>query len=138
MTLDEWISLYNSKNPHDKFRRDDKYALFFKEDKGFCEVLMSDDMAIIGQLCGDARYWKDAVDRAAAKAGIPHGGTLNIRSSAPAYIRLFGYRIVETEILSDGTKRYRTIHKKTGKHGLVSPAFRYEDGTQAFYITWEI
>ncbi len=139
MTLDEWIDLYNRKNPHDKFQRDNRYALFFKEDKGFCEVLMTKRMAFIGQLGGDARYWKNAVDKAAEKAGIHHGGTINIRCNPPAYFRLFGYKVVKTELLKDGATRYQAINKTTKKMGYASPAFKYkDDGRQAFYITWDI
>lgn len=138
MTLDEWIELYNKKNPLDKYHRDGRYTLFYKPDKGFCEVLIGGDMVVIGQLCGDARYWKDAIDSAAEKAGIKHGGTINIRDNPVAYLRLFGYKVVKTEDLSDGTVRYQAVHKNTKKKGFASPAFRYKDGKQAFYVTWDI
>ena len=138
MTMAEWIRVYNKKNPNDHYQRDSRYTLFYKVDKGFCEVLIGNDMVIIGQLCGDARYWKNAVDEAAQKAGIKHGGTINIRDNTPAYLRLFGYKITAIENLPDGNKRYKSVHKNTGKNGFASPAFKYADGRQAFYITWDI
>lgn len=138
MTMDEWVAAYNRKNPQAPFERDDRYALFFQPEHGFCEVMFTDEMTIINQLGGEAGYWKAAVSHAAGMSGIHIGGTWCIRNNIVAYLRLFGYGIDHTEELKDGLKRYYVIHKKTKKKGLASPAFRYADGRQAYFVTWEI
>lgn len=136
MTLQEWIEKYNKKAP-EPFKRNERFDLFFLPDKGFCEVGMTDDMVIIYQLCGDARFWRDKVSDMARKIGAKMCGTWCVRKEILAYIRLFGYKITHTEDLPDGLKRYHAIHKDTGKEGLVSPAFRFEGGEQAYFITWQ-
>lgn len=136
MTLDEWIAFYNSKTP-EKFVRDERYEFFFSPEKGFCEVGMTKNMLVIHQLAGDARYWKNRVSKAARRIGLKMCGTWCIRKEILAYIRLFGYKIEYKEELPDGLSRYHCKNKK-GKHGLASPSFRYkDDGTQAYFITWE-
>lgn len=138
MTLNEWIEQYNSKTP-EKFERDTRYELFFNPERGFCEVGEMEGMIVINQLCGDARYFKDKVDDAARASGIKIGGTWCIRKEIKAYIRLFGYKIIETYKLSDGNERYVCVHKKTGKGARVSPSFYYKDSKiQAYFITWQI
>jgi hypothetical protein len=137
MTLDEWIDFYNRKTP-EPFKRDERFNLFFLPDKGFCEVGQSENIIVIRQLAGDARFWKEKVSDMAAKIGVEMCGTWCIRKEILAYIRLFGYRIYRTEKLPDGLKRYYGINKDTGKKGLASPAFRYESGEQAYFITWEV
>ena len=115
------------------------FTFFFVADKGFCEVRFLGGMVIIGQIAGDARFFKEKVEEAARKMDIREGGTLCIRKEIRAYIRLFGYRIDRTEHLPDGTKRYFCSHRETGKWGQVSPAFRYDKtGELAYLITWEI
>ena len=136
-TLDAWITIYNTKTP-EPFKRDERYALFFRPDKGFCEVAQTEDMFIINQLCGDARFWKDKVDETARGVNIKTAGTWCIRPAVLPYIRLFGYEVERAEKLPDGLKRYFCRHKTTNKQGLVSPAFRYEGGGQAYFITWEV
>lgn len=136
MTLNEWIEKYNSKVP-EKFVRDNRYELFYLPDKGFCEVGQDGELVIINQLCGDARFWKDKVSDMARKIGAKRCGTWCIRKEIKAYIRLFGYRIIEDIELPDGLSRYLVINKNDGKEGLVSPAFRYSTGEQAYFITWE-
>lgn len=138
MTFEEWVEFYNSKNPQDKFNRHDNYMLLFDEEKGFCEVCFEEDMVFIGQTCGDGRYWRDKVEDVARQMGITHGGTVDIRSSILAYLRLFGYKITETIVQPNGMKKYLAVHKKTGKGLRASPAFSYEDGKLAYAVTWEI
>lgn len=138
MTFDEWVDFYNSKNPQDPFKRDERKMLMFDEDKGFCEVFFDNGMVFIGQLCGDARYWLKNIEETARKIGINRGGTVNIRSQILAYIRLFGYKLTEVIALPDGNKQYLAKHKKTGKWLRASPAFIYEDGKVAYGVTWEI
>lgn len=136
MTLEEWIAVYNKKSV-EPWKYDDRYEFYFNMDKGFCEIGFTADMVIINQLCGDGRWWKENIDYMAECVGIHHGGTWCIRPQVKAYIRLFGYRIVEVEKLSDGAERYHCLDKNN-KKGLVSPAFKYADGTQAYFVTWEV
>ena len=136
-TLEEWIAFYNRKASGDKFNRDNRYELYYLPDKGFCEIGMTSDMVIINQLAGDARFWKNEATKLAQKLGYKMCGTWCVRREIAAYIRLFGYKIVFTDEVADGLKRYHCIHRKTGKKGLVSPA--YKDGTiQAYFVTWEV
>ena len=136
-TLDAWITIYNTKTP-EPFKRDERYALFFRPDKGFCEVAQTEDMFIINQLCGDARFWKDKVDETARKVNIKMAGTWCIRPAILAYIRLFDYKIEKEEELSDGRKRFFCRGRTTGKRANVSPAWTYASGETAYMITWEV
>lgn len=136
LTLEEWITKYNQRSP-EVFKPDAKYKLYFHPAKGFCEIGFAKDMIIINQLCGDGKFWKQSADCIAKKVGLHHGGTWCVRTEIKAYIRLFGYRVVEVEHLSDGTKRYHCLDKNN-REGLVSPAFKYANGAQAYFVTWEI
>lgn len=137
MELSDWINLYEQKTG-EKFLPDKKFEMFYLPDKGFCEYGLSDNMIIIRQLCGDGRYWRNQAEKMARDIGITNLGTWCIRDGIEAYIRLFGYKINEKVPLSDGLHRYRCINKKTGKPGLVSPAFMRGNGVQAYFITWEV
>ena len=136
MTLDEWIDYYNKKTP-EPFKRDERYELFFHPDKGFCEVGQTGDMLIIHQLAGDARFWKESVSKAARTIGMKACGTWCIRKGIRAYIRLFGFHIERETKTTDGHTRFYCKNKEN-KNGLVSPAWKYADGTQAYFITWEV
>ena len=136
MTLDEWIAFYNKKAP-EPFVRDERYELFFLPDQGFCEVGQTGDLVVIHQLAGDARFWKKHVSDMARKIGAKVCGTWCVRKEILAYIRFFGYRIYKTEETGDGRKRYYGIDNED-KKGLASPAFTCADGTQAYFITWEV
>ena len=139
MTLSEWIDFYDKKNPEDPFSPTPGYDFYFLEDKGFCEVRFTENMAIIAQVTGDGRFFRDKVEEVARKLGIKEGGTTCIRKEIRAYIRLFGYRIEREERLPDGEIRYYARHKKTGKWFRASPAWRYKkSGELAYYVTWEI
>lgn len=135
MTLDQWIEKYNKKTPV-KFEKNDKYNFFFLPDKGFCEVGMTNDMVIIHQLCGDARFWKEKVSEMARKIGAKKCGTWCVRQEIKAYIRLFGYKVYKKEETTEGLIRYYGIDNN-GKKGLMSPAFRFETGEQAYFVTWD-
>ena len=73
MTLYEWIAFYNKKNPNDPFQPTDGFEFFFVADKGFCEIRLLGDMVILGQLAGDARFFKEKIEEAARKLGIRVG-----------------------------------------------------------------
>lgn len=137
MTLEHWIKLYNKKTKN-KFERDERYELFYKPDKGFCEIGMSEDMVFIRNLCGDARFWRCCVENVGRMCGIHHGGTTCIRKEIRAYIRLFGFHVDQEVTLSDGTTQYLCTDKRTGLHGQATPSFYFKDtGIQAYSITWE-
>jgi hypothetical protein len=139
MRFSEWAAFYDKKNPEDPFSPTPGYDLYFVADKGFCEVQFRETMAIIGQLAGDGRFFRDKVEEVARKLGIKEGGTICIRKEIRAYIRLFGYRIEREEKLPDGEIRYHARHKETGKRFRASPAFRYKgSGELGYYVTWEI
>ena len=101
MTFSEWAAFYDKKNPEDPFSPTPGYDLYFVEAKGFCEVQFRETMAIIGQLAGDGRFFRDKVEEVARKLGIKKGGTICIRKEIRACIRLFGYRIEREEKLPD-------------------------------------
>ena len=139
MTLPEWIAYYNQKNPHDPFQPTAGFAFFFVPEKGFCEARFLKDMVIIGQLAGDANFFKEKVEDVARKFGVCEGGTLCIRREIRAYIRRFGYVADRIEELPDGKQRYFCHHRESGKWGLVSPGFTYDKtGETAYFVTWEI
>ena len=135
-TFAEWVALYNKKTP-EPYKRDERFELFYDAEHGFCEVGQSGKFLIINQLAGDGRFWKEKVSAAARAAGIRICGTWCIRKGIRAYIRLFGYHIDHTEDAGGGLLRY-FCKDKDGRTGLCSPSFRYEDGTQAYFITWEV
>ena len=139
MTLPEWIAYYNQKNPQDPFVRNEMFDLFFRADQGFCEVLFLAHMVIFGQTAGNARFFRDCVEEIARALHVKEGGAICIRREIRAYIRLFGYRVLRMEELSDGLKRYHCIHKERGTWALLSPAFTYDTtGETAYFVTWEI
>lgn len=136
-TLDEWIAYYDKKTP-EPFERDERYSLVYFPDIGFCEYGITSDMVVINQLAGDGRFWKRAAEVVARLLHYNHLGTWTIRKNIPAYIRLFNYRIDNVEKLSDGRKRFFCTEKSTGKKGIISPAFTYKSGAEAYFVTWEI
>lgn len=146
MTLEEWIKRYDERTP-DTFKHDENYELLFDKDKGFVEIKeMSltkesgdeETMLIVRALCGDGKYWKEIIERIGHNLGCSVAGTWCIRKEILAYIRFFDFKILYTETLSDGTKRYHCENKHTGKWGNASPAFKFDTGEQAYYITWQL
>lgn len=136
MTIDEWIKLYEKKTkstfkPHPNFK-----LLFFPE-RGFCEVAFEPktEMIMAYQLCGDGRFWKRVLDSLAMVAGFEHCGAICIRHVKP-YIRFFGFHITREEKLADDTCIYY-CENADGIHARVAPAWKNEDGTYSYYVTWE-
>lgn len=137
MTIDEWIALYEKKTdstfkPHPNFK-----LLFFPE-TGFCEVAFEPktEMVMAYQLCGDGRFWKRVLDSLAMVAGFKHCGAICIRHVKP-YIRLFGFHITREEKLADDTFIYY-CEDTQGNHARLAPAWKNEDGTYSYYVTWEV
>ena len=135
-TFEEWAKNYNKKTP-EKFERDKRYELFFLPDKGFCEIAATGKMIMINQVSGDGKFWKDFAEKVARKMNLKVCGTICIRKQIKAWIRLFNFEIIETEILPDNLKRYH-CKNKFGKKGLLSPAYKYDSGEQAYFVTWEV
>ena len=135
-TLEQWAEDFNKKTP-EKFVRDERYELFYLPDKGFCEIAATDKMIMIHQVSGDGKFWKDFAEKVARKMNLKVCGTICIRRQIKAWIRLFGYEVAEIENLPDGLKRYH-CKNKIGKKGLLSPAYKYDSGEQAYFVTWEV
>ena len=61
--LDEWIKIYESKTG-EEFEASNGFKLFYFPDRGFCEmaVIVQAKMVIARQMCGDALFWRQAVE----------------------------------------------------------------------------
>ena len=136
-TLEQWAEDFNKKTP-EKFVRDERYELFYLPDKGFCEIGVTEKMLIIHQLSGDGRFWKNFAEKLARLMNLKVCGTWCIRKEILAYIRLFGYKIIEVEEFSPKYKIYH-CEDSTGRKARVAPAFYYKNvKVQAYYATWEV
>lgn len=133
-TLDEWIARYNRKVP-EGFKRDERFALFYYPDKGFCELLVTDKMVVLGQVCGDGRFWKKYAEDWARELGKKACGTHCSRREILAWIRLFGFEITQAET-KDGFKRYHGTDKQ-GRWGLMTECV-IDGSRRAYYVTWEV
>ena len=133
-TLDEWIERYNKKVPNG-FKRDERFALFYLPDKGFCELVATDKMMILGQVGGDGRFWKEHAEQWARELGLKVCGTYFTRKEAQAYIKLFSFKNVSVEE-KDGFKRYRCT-SEDGRWGLMTECL-IDGKKRAYYVTWEV
>jgi len=133
-TLDEWIARYNKK-VSERFKRDERFALFYLPDKGFCELGVAPDIVVLWQVCGDGRYWKNFAEDVARKFGKKVCATLCERKEIRAWIKLFGFKSTKTEE-RNGFKRYNC----TGKNGAWGMMTEIEiDGRRrAYQVTWEV
>lgn len=135
-SFEEWVEQYEKKTGV-KFEPDDRATLHFDPEKGFAEVGVLKNMVIIGQLAGDAKYWKRLAEEFARKLNISHLGTWCIRN-IEAYIRFFGVEIEEIEDAGGNLKRYHGRIKDTGKPALFSPRSINSAGNIVYMVTWEI
>lgn len=135
-TLEEWIKIYEKKTGV-KFEADPRAKLQFDAEKGFAEFGATDNQVVIGQLCGDAKYWKKVGEILARQLGLNHLGTFCIRKIEP-YIKLFNVEIDMTEEAGEGLSRYHGHFKDTGKKALFSPYARNAAGNVVYLVTWEI
>lgn len=133
-TLEQWIERYNKKIP-EGFKRDERFALFYLPDKGFCELTATDKMIIIGQVSGDGRFWREFAEKWARKLGLKVGGTICCRKEAEAWIRLFDFKVDKVDEVN-GCKRYYC----TGKNGgwYVMTEYVREGGRRECLVTWEV
>ena len=135
-SLEEWIKLYEKKTGTE-FKADPRATLQFDADKGFAEFGVFEDMVIIGQLCGDAKHWKNFGETLAKQLGLNHLGTWCIRKIEP-YIKFFNVEVDMIEEAGEGLKRYHGHFKDTGKKALFSPRSRNSAGKIVYMVTWEI
>ena len=135
-TLEEWIKIYEKKTGTE-FKADPRAKLQFNPEKGFAEFGVYEDMVIVGQCCGDAKYWKEIAEYLASQLDLKHLGTWCCRKIEP-YIKLFNVEIEFTEDAGEGLKRYHCRIKDTGKPALFSPRSRNSAGNVVYMVTWEI
>lgn len=135
-TLEEWIAFYEQKTGT-KFKAEPRCRLVWFPDRGFAEFAVANNMIIIHQLCGDAKFWKQVAEVLAMEHDLHHLGTWCIREIEP-YIKFFNAEIEHVEELPDGLKRYHCRFKDTGKAAMCSPRFQREDGGITYMVTWEI
>lgn len=139
MTLDEYIEKYEEKTK-EKFKPHTEFKLFFLPSRGFCEYKVDSEkgLVMIYQLCGDGKFWRDFGNLLARLCHCRHLGTICSRSNIKAYIRFWGYRIVQEELLPAGLIRYHLREKQTGKPALCSPSWVDETGKVSYFVTWEV
>ena len=135
-TFDEWVKIYEKKTGIE-FKPESRARLKFEPDKGFAEFGVYKDMVIIGQTCGDAKYWKKLGEDIARQLGLNHLGTWCCRRIEP-YIKLFDVEIEMVEEAGEGLKRYHGRIKDTGKRAMFSPRSRNTAGNVVYMVTWEI
>lgn len=129
-TLEEWIKFYNRKVP-EPFKRDERFKLLYRPEKGFCEIGYSGDMAIAKATCGDIKFWRKVIESFARELNLSKCGVVTCRKILP-YIRLAGFGIIRTEETVDGTKYY-CRDKVTGQKAECSPA-----GGQMYFVIWRV
>lgn len=134
-TLEEWIEFYNRKAP-ETFEHSDKFQLFYRPDKGFCEITCTDKIVAILQCAGDIRFWRHAAEEICKQVKLKNIGTLVCRHIKP-FIRVGGFRIYETEETPDG-EIYYFKDTKTEQLGRAAPAWISDEGNQIYFFTWAV
>ena len=84
--MEEWVALYEKKTG-EKFKRDERFVLFYLPEKGFCEVADIGKMLMANQMCGEIKFWRAFVEDLSRKFEYKTVGTICIRP-IKAYIRL--------------------------------------------------
>lgn len=133
-TFDEWVARYEKKLKK-KFKRNEKFALFYLPDKGFCELLATEKMMILGTVSGDGRFWKKFAEDYARRLGLKVCGTFCLRREIRAWINLFGFKVLHVEDKGNFKRYYG--EGKNGGWGLMTEC-AFEDGSRAHYVTWEV
>ena len=97
---------------------------------------MTDSMVLINQLCGDIAAWRKAAEEVCRAMGFKWAGTKCCRKILP-YIRLNGFRILETEETKEGPRYW--CENAEGKHARFSPTGHVSPSTgiPSYYVTWE-
>jgi len=133
--MEEWIALYEKKTG-EEFKRDERFVLFYLPEKGFCEVAATGKMAIMGQVSGDGRFWRNFTEKLARKLNLKVCGTIACRKEVKAWIRLFGFKIDKIDE-ENGLKRYYCTNKKNGGWYIMTE-FLCKGGHKHCYVTWEV
>ena len=134
-TLEEWIEFYNRKCP-EEFEPAEGFQLYYRPDKGFCEIGNTGKMIVIFQCAGDIKYWRHAAEEICKLAKLKAMGTCVCRHIKP-FIRVGGFRIYRTEEIPDG-ERYYFKDVNTGQLGQASPAWKTDNGTLVYFFTWAV
>lgn len=131
-TFDEWVAHYEKHSGED-FSPHKGCKLFFIPERGFCEIAIGDDLLIIYQLSGDARFWHDFCLCLCDVLNLRAIGTICTRN-VKSYIRFWGYAITDTVHLPDGQEQYFCQHKRNDWTARLSPAW-LKGGHPAYYVT---
>ena len=134
-SLKEWIDFYNWKTG-EEFERAKNFDLYYREDKGFCEIAITEKMIMIFQCAGDIKYWRQVAEELCKFMKLKAAGTCVCRHIKP-FIRAGGFSIYETKDTPYG-ERYYFEDETTGQRGQASPAWKTENGTQIYYFSWEV
>ena len=134
-TLEEWIKFYNSKCP-EPFERDESGRLYYRSDKGFCEIDVQPQILTIFQGAGDIKFWRQAAEFLCKSLRVKTYGAYICRHVKP-FIRVSGFRIYETEETPDG-ERYYFQDAKTGQKGQAQPAWIKDNGNIIYFATAEV
>lgn len=129
-TLEQWIALYDKKIP-EKFKRDERFELFYLPEKGFAEIIDTGKMVVINQMCGELKFWREVAEKISRRRGYKIAGTICVRPILP-YLRLAGFKIEQTVETIYGD-RYFCADKHTGQRARVSPT-----STGDYLITWGV
>lgn len=68
MTLYDWIKIYHKKTGE----YPNSYpgsSFIFDEDRGFCVYIQDNDVLIVGEVCGNGRYWLNCLNDKARELG---------------------------------------------------------------------
>lgn len=91
MTLYHWINQYHAKTgeypngyPGSEF--------IFHEGRGFCVFIRNNDVLIVGEVCGDGRYWLAYLEGKAKELGCTKLRFWTNRNPA-AFTRKFGFTL---------------------------------------------
>ena len=134
-SLEEWIEFYNRKVPY-PFKRDERFKLLYRPEKGFCEIGYSGDMAIAKATCGDILFWRKVIENFARELNLNKCGVVTCRSILP-YIRVAGFKVDREVETSKGIKYYCT-EKKTGQKAQCSPAYSLPNGVKGHFVIWRV
>ena len=134
-TLEEWIEFYNRKCP-EPFERDEAGLLYYRSDKGFCEIDVTPEILTIFQAAGDIKFWRQAAEFLCKSLKVKFIGVYICRHVKP-FIRVGGFRIYKTEEVPNG-ERYYFQDLKTGQKGQAQPALIKDSGNIVYFATVEV
>lgn len=133
-TFEEWVALFEKKVQ--KIEWTPHATLFFSPTKGFCEIIVSDKMVIIGNACGNANFFKKFTEHIAKQIGVKVCGAIFGRSAFRAWLRLLHFRIDKIDEDKNNLKRYHCTGENGG-WGTLSESI-LEDGRKNAFFTWEV